>query len=107
LDETTPNDEDYIISSDRPASDVCTFSLSNPSGGIAEPMAVIYRFRKQGTDPMDLRVRLLQGTTEIAAWTHLNVANDNLTVEQFLTGAQFAAITDPTNLFLELKASVQ
>jgi len=104
-----PNDSDYIKSSLSPVSDVCKVSLSNPTGPgglIQQPMAVLYRFGKQGTGgTINLQVRLMQGTTGIATWTHMNVGNALQTVEQVLTGPQFAAITDPTDLYLEFTAT--
>jgi hypothetical protein len=105
IDDTSPDDSDYIISSDRPVSDICKLSLSNPAIGIQSPVAVLYRFKKQGPDPVSLRVRLLEGTNEIAAWTHSDIAVDFLTVEQVLTPPQVAAIIDPANLFFEFRAS--
>ena len=48
-----------------------------------------------------LRVRLMQGATQIAEWTH--AATDIFTdAEQVLTAPQVAAITDFTNLSVEL-----
>jgi hypothetical protein len=105
IDETVPDDDDYIISSDRPVSDICKISLSNPSGAIQQPVAILYRFKKQGAAAINLRVRLLEGTTEIASWTHTNISSDAITLEQNLSGAQVAAISDPTNLFLEFRAA--
>src|SRR4029077_21073196 len=105
IDDTSPDDSDYIISSDRPVSDICKLSLSNPAIGIQSPVAVLYRFKKQGPDPVSLRVRLLEGTNEIAAWTHSDITTDFLTVEQVLTPPQVATIVDPANLFFEFRAS--
>jgi hypothetical protein len=101
-----PNDSDYIISSDRPASDICKIRLSNPAGAIQAPFAVFYRFKKSGPNAINLRVRVLEGSTQITSWTHTDIAADFLSVEQVLSGPELASIGDPTNLYLEFRASV-
>jgi hypothetical protein len=106
VDEAAPNDSDYIISSDRPVSDICKISVSNPGGGIQAPLAVFYRYKKSGSNAIDLRVRLLEGGTQIASWTHTNIDANFISVEQVLSSGELASISDPTNLFLEFKASV-
>jgi hypothetical protein len=106
IDEAAPNDSDYIISSDRPVSDICKISLSDPAGGIQAPLAVFYRFKKSGPNTINLRVRLLEGSTQISSWTHNNIADDFISVEQMLSSGELASITNPNNLFLEFKASV-
>lgn len=106
IDETAPNVSDYIISSSNPASDICKVSLSNPGGAIIQPLAILYQYGKQGVNTINLRVRLMEGTTEIALWQHNDIPVGPVTVEQVLTSPQFASIVDPTNLFLEFKASV-
>jgi len=110
IDENAPSDADYITSSFSPSPpDVCKIRLSNPTGpggGIQQPMSVFYRFGKTSpSGSLSLQVRLMQGTTAIATWTHSNISSTLQTVEQVLTGPQFAAITDPTDLFLEFSAS--
>ena len=106
IDEAAPNDSDYIISSDRPVSDICKISLSDPGGGIQAPLAVFYRYKKSGPNSIDLRVRLLEGSTQIASWTHTNIDANFINIEQVLSSGELASIGDPTNLFLEFKASV-
>ena len=71
----TPNDADYIRSSDNPSNDVCRVSLGNPPAGIvSQPFEISYRYGKSGTDQIDITVTLKQGTTTIASWTHTDVS---------------------------------
>jgi hypothetical protein len=49
-----------------------------------------------------LVVRLYEGSTEIAEWIHTDVSEAFATAEQTLTAPQLAAITDFSNLFIEL-----
>ena len=53
-------------------------------------------------DGANLVVRLFQGSTQIAEWTHTDVGETFATAEQTLTAPQLAAITDFSNLFIEL-----
>jgi len=106
IDETPPNANDYIISSINPVSDETVIKMSAPSDTIQEPLAVIHQFRKEGTGSINYTLRLLNGATEIASWDYLNITTALLTVEEVLTTPQFAAITDPTDLYLGFKAWV-
>jgi hypothetical protein len=53
----------------------------------------------------DLTVKLMQGTTVIASWTHLNVTGTWTQQNQTLTSAQANAITDYTDLRLQFIAT--
>jgi hypothetical protein len=80
--------------------------LSNPSVTPAEPMTVKYRAQKTvDAGTMELRVRLLQGTTQIASWTESNVPVAVTEYSHTLSSGEFAAITDFNDLFLELRAN--
>lgn len=105
IDESVAADTDYIRSAIAPANDVCKISLSDPSETPSEPVTVVYRYRKNGTTQINLRVRLLQGVTEIASWTHNDITESFVDGEQELTGLQFAAISDFDDLFLEFTAN--
>ncbi len=72
---------------------------------VSQGHTISYRYKKNapGGDQIDLTVRLVQGTTVIASWTHTNI--DALTqVTQILTGAQADSITDYTDLRLRFEA---
>jgi hypothetical protein len=108
IDEVSYNDADYISveTVDPVSGETCKVRLSDPSVTPAEPFIVRYRYRKLNPDGvMDFRFRLLQGVTEIASWTELNVSNEFRTMEHYLTSAQFAAITDFTDLYIEVRAT--
>lgn len=108
IDEVTADDLDKTISPLAPASATLEVSLTNPedpqsSGG----HIVRYRYQKDAAagSQIDLTVRLMQGVTEIAAWTHTNIANGWVTAAQTLTAAQADAITDYTDLRLRFIAT--
>src|SRR5215204_3122896 len=101
LDETVASDTDYIQSPTNPLNEVCKIALGDPSGTLAQPFVLRYRYNNLGG--AQLTVRLLQGTTEIAAWTETSAGWN--TSERTLTSPQFAAITDFTDLYVELKAN--
>lgn len=105
IDETVASDTDYIRSSVNPSSDLAKISLSNPSGGFSAPVVLRYRYRKTSTQTANLAVRLLQGATQIAAFTHTAISDSFVTTEQTLTQPQLALITDFTDLYIELTAS--
>lgn len=104
IDEIISSDADYIQSNTNPVIDICKIRLSDPTGTPTQPFIVLYRYCKAGLSTKGLRVRLLQGTAEIASWLHNDLTEIFVVAEQTLTAAQFAAITDFTNLFLEFSA---
>lgn len=106
IDETTANDTDYIQSATNPASDICKISLGDTAVPLIAPVYVRYRYKKDNAgQTMALTVRLLEGTTQIASWTHTNISTSFVTAEQTLTTGELAAITDFNNLFLEFSAT--
>ena len=50
----------------------------------------------------DLTVRLYEGATEIAEWTHSDIASTFITTTQILTTPEFEAIANFSDLFVEL-----
>ena len=103
IDETIPDNTDYIQSGGNPVADVCRVSLSDPIGGTpAQPVVVNYRYGASGTITT-LTVRLKQGSTTIATWTHSS-PGAYVDAAQTLTTLQFNAVSDWTNLFLEFQA---
>jgi hypothetical protein len=105
IDESAVNDADYIQSSVNPVVDVAKISLSNPGFGVTEPAKLRYRYKRDSARTADLTVRLLQGTTQIASWTHTGISTSFVTTEQTLTAPQFASITDFDDLYIELTAN--
>lgn len=101
VNEETPNDTTFIQSSDDPVDDVCLLSLSDPAHPITLPCTVNVRFKKTGPSAVDLRVRLLEGTTEIITQKFFNIDSDYIDVSLDLSAM---TIVDPTNLFIEFTA---
>ena len=105
LNETSFCDADYIKSS-LTAGDVVRLRLSDPNAALASPAVIRVRCKREGTDAIDLTVRLKEGTTVIGTWEYAFVTDSFVTIEETLTGTQIAAITDPTNLFVELESGI-
>jgi len=104
LDEGWPSEADFIhvVHSGTPNAAVIHLSdASDPGTGLQH--VVKYRYGKVGTATPDLTVRLKQGTTTIATWTHLNISGTADAV-QTLTEEQANSITDYTDLRLEFEA---
>jgi hypothetical protein len=108
VDELSPTDSDYIqsvlASVVADLSQVAISSLTDPVSSSGHK--VRYRYRKYPTKSarIDLVVRLRQGTTQIAAWTHTNIDGNWATVEQTLSGAEADSITNYADLRIEQEA---
>ncbi len=129
IDEGSPDDSDYIISSSGPTTpDICEVALS-PATDPQTDFNHIIRTRVAVYDvtalPISLTVRLMQGTTEIAHWTYPTMPvnypdaygygiygsgpySEDPPVyydfEEELTPEQAAAITDYSDLRLRFEA---
>ena len=108
IDELSPGATDYIKSGLDPVADPCVVGLSGPPSGAVTPVTISYMYGKEtnNSDEIDLTVRLLQTTTEIAAWAHTNIPYTAVRVDQVLTAPQLATITNANLLRLEFTASV-
>jgi hypothetical protein len=108
IDETNPDDADYIRSAEAPSNDTCKIKLATPTRVVDAPMIVSYRFAEVNggyhASPT-LVVRLLEGTTEIAAWTESTITTSFVQKDRTLTPAQLASIGNTSNLYLEFKAN--
>lgn len=108
IDETVASDVDYIISSalGTGVSDTCEVgltALTDPTSSSSHSVA--YRYRAQGVGIMNLTVRLMQGATIIASWTHTSVSTTYAVATQTLSGAEADAITDYADLRLRFVAT--
>jgi hypothetical protein len=108
IDEVTPNDTDYIQSEFSPDASAVKLSLSNQTGGAnpSAPHILRYRYYKipsAATQQIDLTVRLLEGLTEIASWSHSDIGTTVIQVEQTLTSPQVGAISNYSDLHLEFE----
>jgi len=102
IDEDTPNDSDFVKSSNDPSADVYRYALDTP-GAPVFPFIIDYRHAKAGTAPLQFTIRLMQGTTMIAQASGLQ--SETITTNRLmLTEAEFNSITDFSDLFIELEA---
>lgn len=110
LDEPAAADADYIRSALSPVTaDVCEVAMTagtDPSS--SDGHTIRYRYRKDAADgdQIDLTVRLMCGATEIAAWTHTDIAATISEAAQQLSAGQADAITDYADLRVKLEAVV-
>lgn len=105
IDETPANDADFIRGPIEllAATHTCEVGLGNVTDpAVSTGHVVSYRYEKSAANEqvVDLIVRLVQGTTVIATWTHLAIANGWTAASQTLTGPQADAINDYTDLRL-------
>jgi hypothetical protein len=100
IDEETPSDADYVKDPVQATPDTLEEGLSDVTDpGIHTNHVVRYRYRKQGgTKTAQLKVYLMQSSTEIASWTHSDVPETWTTAQQTLTEVQAGNITDYTDL---------
>lgn len=100
LDETTANDTDYIVTTGTSTCEVALGTMSDPSSSSGH----IVRYRISAASG-GITVRLRQGTTTIATWTHATAPTSLTTYEQTLTGGEADSITDYTTLRLQFEAT--
>jgi hypothetical protein len=104
VDETTPDDADYVRSSQGPTADIIRFRLSDPSSGLVEPFTVKYRYGLSASGALTITARLKQGSTVKKSWVHTDGTTTLKTVTQTLTTGEFASISDFNDLFIEFEA---
>lgn len=100
LDEAAADDGDYITTTGASTCEVALGSLSDPSSSSGH----IVRYRISATSG-GITVRLRQGTTTIATWTHASAPTSLTTYEQTLTGGEADSITDYSALRLQFEAT--
>lgn len=108
IDEATASDADYCYSANNPVNDELEVGLSNVTDPASSTGHVVrYRIGKEGNTNkvVDFTVRLRQGATEIAVWTHTNIAIGPTQFAQTLTSTQADSISDYTDLRLEFIAN--
>jgi len=104
------DDATYIVSALDTPNDTARVKLGVPDYELGDEVEVEYRIGKHpplATQALDITVRLLQGTTEIAAWSHPDVGGAPASVVRLLTGPQVAAISDFSDLYLEFVSNPQ
>ncbi len=108
IDEMTASDADKTVSPIAPSNATLEVGLSDVEDPqVATGHTVRFRYQKNasGGATINLTVRLLQGITEIASWTYNDIPNGWVDGSEVLTAGQANAITDYTNLRIELKAN--
>lgn len=109
INEISPDDTNYIKSPASPGAtpaveEIAFTSLNDPL--VSSSHIVRYRYQKDttGGDTINLTVRLMQGATEIANWSHSNI--DSITqADQTLTTGQADSITNYSDLRLRFEAT--
>lgn len=106
IDETTASDSDYVQTPNNPSTNIYKLKLTSGSDpGVDTGHVISYRYRKpEAAGTVNLKVRLVEGTTTRKEWTHSNIGTSWTTQVQTLSEAEASAITDYTNLYLELEA---
>lgn len=99
LDETSANDSDYITSTTASTCEVSLGYLSDPA--LSTGHIVRYRISATGGG---IIVRLRQGTTTIATWTHDPAPVSLTTYSQTLSSGEADSITDYSALRLQFEA---
>jgi len=99
IDETVASDTDYISTVNASTCEVALGSLSDPASSSGH----IVRYRLSA-EAGGVTVRLRQGTTTIASWTHSPAPASLTTYAQTLSGGEADSITDYTALKLQFEA---
>lgn len=105
INEETRNDNDFISSEDNSntVAEVGLTALEDP--GINTGHVLRYTYRKSAVDGhvINITVRLMEGATEIASWTHNGITENWVQEDQTLTEEQAGNITDYTNLSVQFE----
>lgn len=107
IDEGVASDADYDSSTSSPLQadffEVKLGALSDPLSSVGHVVGYRYKKNASSGDQINLKVRLVQGNTVIATWTHLNI-DAVTTASQTLSNAQADAITNYSDLRLRFEA---
>jgi hypothetical protein len=100
LDEVSPDDSDYIYTNSVSTCKIALNAVADPLTSFGQ--VVSYRVWSPNSD--GLTVRLMQGSTEIASWTHASLPTSPTTYQRELTPSQCDAITDYSALAIQLES---
>ena len=100
IDETAASDADYITTVNASTCEVALSTLSDPASSSGH----IVRYRLSA-EAGGVTVRLRQGTTTIASWTHSPAPSSLTNYAQTLSGGEADSITDYTALKLQFEAT--
>jgi hypothetical protein len=107
LDETTPDDNDYIISETDPASDTCVIgfgTVDNPN--VLTGHMIRWRTRKEGTGDVRLLVDVMSGSTLVQDFQIDPLPAGVTAYEEELTGFSVEQISDYADLRLRFTAEL-
>ena len=100
------DDSDYARSPENPVGDVFTVRLAEVADpGVDHGHVLKYRFRKVGVGQADITVKLKQGDTVIATFSHSDISGAYTLAEQRLSDPQAASITNYADLRVEVTAN--
>jgi hypothetical protein len=87
----------------NPINDEFEIALNAATGPLSAPVNLDIYYKKENNNatPMTLKVRLMQGATEIASWTYTGISSTFFERQETLTAPQIAAITDWSELRLK------
>lgn len=108
IDEGTVDDADLIVSATNPSNDTCEVALNAATDPVSSVNHILsYRYKKSANAgrQIDLTVRLVQGTTILATFTHTNISNTITQADQTLSGAQADSITNYGDLRIRFAAN--
>jgi len=106
VDEASANDADYIQSEAAPAASAVQIKLATMTDpAVSYGHYVTYRIQKTGSGQLNMVVRLKQGATTIASWSHTDVSAVITEYTQTLSSAETDSITDYTDLRLEIEGT--
>jgi NADPH-dependent ferric siderophore reductase len=106
IDEVIPSDADYIKSPEDPGSSIYRATLEDANDPNTDHgHKVKYRYRKEpDTGVTNMKIRLKEGVTTIAEWTHTNVSTSWTDGEGTLTSGEADSIVDYADLLIEIEA---
>lgn len=106
LNEASQSDATYIKSSPNPGNDISEVHLDPTSILTDGTVKIALGKGVNNSIVIDLRVALVQGTTEIAAWNYNDVAFGAALKIEVLTTLQRDAISDFTDLRIRMQANI-
>jgi hypothetical protein len=101
IDEETPSDTDYIYANATGTGKFKILPVTDPGASTGH----VVNYRIWSPVAGNAKVRLVQGTTTVAEWTHTGLPTTAALYSQSLTGEQADAITDYDDLYLEFEAT--
>jgi hypothetical protein len=106
LDEVEPDDVDYVYSGDSPSGDLFEVGVSPLVDPQVDDLHIVrFRYRKEGTDVVNLTFSVMEGVTQRATWNRNNISESFVTGEYILSEAEAASISNYNNLRIRVEAT--